>query len=69
MIIIALWGCQTTNFQPSHPPEYYTPNEDIKTMSELLTEYQNTLKKISKWQWWYSININENYFLDTNSSK
>lgn len=65
ILVICFTSCTTTKYITiplTPPPAFYTPNKNIKTQKDFIKEYQNSLIHIKKWQYWYDIQINTNYF-------
>lgn len=65
ILVTYLISCNTVKYVTiplTKPPAFYTPNTNITTQKDLIKEYQRTLIHIKKWQYWYDIQVNTNYF-------
>lgn len=51
------------------PPTFYIPNTNIKNQRDFLKEYQNSLKKIKQWQFWYNVQVGSNYYYNDDTNK
>lgn len=65
LILLLFTSCTTTQYRTiplTQPPEFYTPDRNIKNQRDFLKEYQNSLKHIKRWQYWYDVQVGSNYF-------
>lgn len=67
LLLLAIFfiSCQTTKYVTiplTQPPVFFYPNINIQSSKDLINDYKNALIHIKKWQYWYDVQINTNYF-------